>query len=168
MRSIELTFDGSTEHLIRRDWAVLAQSGIPSLAAHTAPSNRPHITLAAGSTLAAAPETPELWAVLPVPVRLSGLVLFPAGPGRYVLARLVVTSAALLDVHASLHRNCTGAAGNTLPGAWTPHVTLARRVPGHLLGAAADTLDVLQEGWCTGARLWDGATKTVTGLTPVR
>lgn len=164
MHSVELTFEGSTDALIRTDWARLAEAGLPSLAGHTSPSNRPHITLAAGNSLEIGPGAEDPWARLPIDVRLSGLVLFPAASGKYVLARLVVLSDALLELHRSLHQQCTGAAAHTLPQAWIPHVTLARRIPGPLLATAVDILEVQAEGRCTGARFWDSTTRTVTDL----
>ncbi|WP_461190258.1 2'-5' RNA ligase family protein [Arthrobacter sp. Z4-13] len=164
MRSIELTFGESTDSSIRTDWARLREAGLPSLATHTSPSNRPHITLAAGNTLDAGFAMPELWDGLPLDITFSGFVVFPAGPGKYVLARLVVPAAGLLQLHARLHQQCTGAFANTLPDAWTPHVTLAHRIPGHLLGTALAILDVQADGQCIEARQWDSSTRTTTSL----
>jgi len=164
MRSVELTFGESTDSSIRADWARLLEAGLPSLATHTSPSNRPHITLAAGNSLDLGDAVQDLWGGLPIAVRFSGLVVFPAGSGKYVLARLVVPSAGLLQMHARLHQQCTGAFANTLPDAWTPHVTLARRIPGRLLGTAMGVLDVRTQGECTAARLWDSPTRTTTAL----
>jgi 2'-5' RNA ligase len=164
MRSVELTFGESADSSIRTDWARLLEVGLPSMATHTAPSNRPHITLAAGNQLDLGSAAQDLWGGLPITVRFSGLVLFPAGSGTYVLARLVVPAAGLMQLHARLHQQCTGAFANTLPDAWTPHVTLARRIPGHLLGTAMDALDVQTQGECTAARLWDSPTRTTTTL----
>jgi 2'-5' RNA ligase len=164
MRSIELTFGRSTDSSIRADWARLLEAGLPSLATHTAPSNRPHITLAAGNTLEIGAAVPELWGGLPLNISFSGFVIFPAGAGKYVLARLVVPAADLLQLHARLHQECTGAFANTLPDGWTPHVTLARRIPGHLLGTALAAVDVQADGHCTEARLWDSSTRTTSSL----
>lgn len=164
MRSVELTFDEALDSLIRTDWGRLAQAGVPSLASHTSASNRPHITLAAGNNLAVDAGVQDPWGGLPVDVQFSGAVVFPAGHGKYVLARLVVPSEALLQLHARLHQQCNGAFANTLPDAWTPHVTLARRIPGHLLGTAMDVVDVRAEGKCREARLWDSHTRTISTL----
>lgn len=164
MRSIELTFGESTDSAIRTDWARLSEAGLPSLASHTSPSNRPHITLAAGNLLEVGSNLQNLWSGLPLSIGFSGLVLFPAGAGRYVLARLVVPTADLLQLHARLHQLCTGAYEYTLPDAWTPHVTLARRIPGHRLAAALDALEDRAEGQCIEARLWDSSTRTITSL----
>jgi len=162
MRSIELVFDSSTDSLIRADWVRLQAAGLPSLAAHTSPSNRPHITLAAGADLRA--DGDGQWQALPMDITFSGAIVFPAGPGRYVLARAVLLTAPLLDLHRRLHRDLSGALPLTLPGAWTPHVTISRRIPGHQLGTAMDLLDLRLEGRCTGARLWDSSTRAISPL----
>jgi len=162
MRSIELVFDGPTDSLVRADWARLAAAGLPSLAAHSSSSNSPHITLAAGTELEAGPDGP--WEQLPLDVTFSGAIIFPAGTGTYVLARSVLLDPALLDLHRALHRDVSGALPLTRPGAWTPHVTIARRIAGPQLGTAMDLLDLRVDGRCTGARLWDGSTRTVTPL----
>lgn len=163
MRSIELVFDDTTDSTIRADWSRLADAGLPSLAGHSSPSNSPHITLAAGPGLEFS--SPDgSWRELPIDIGFSGAVLFPAGAGKYVLARSVVLATSLLELHRRLHQNLSGALPLTLPGEWTPHVTLARRVPAQQLGAAMDLLDLRFEGQCTGARLWDSGTKTITPL----
>lgn len=162
MRSIELVFDDSTDALIRADWARLEAAGLPSLAAHTSPSNSPHVTMAAGMDLESSQEGP--WAALPLDIAFSGAFVFPAGPGKYVLARAVLPTAPLLDLHRRLHQGLSGAQPLTLPGAWTPHVTISRRIPGHQLGMAMDLLDLRIGGRCAAARLWDSSTKTVAPL----
>lgn len=162
MRSIELVFDSSTDSLIRADWARLQAAGLPSLAAHTSPSNSPHITLAAGADLQADGNGP--WQALPVDITFSGAIVFPAGTGKYVLARAVLLTASLLDLHRCLHQDLSGALPLTLPGAWTPHVTVSRRIPGHQLGTAMDLLDLRLEGQCTAARLWDSSTRAIAPL----
>lgn len=164
MRSIELVFDGPTESLVRADWARLAAAGLPSLAAHTSPSNSPHITLAAGTDLVATRNGP--WQGLPMDVTFSGAIVFPAGAGKYVLARAVLPTAPMLDLHALLHQGLSGALPLTCPGAWTPHVTISRRISAHQLGTAMDLLVLRLKGRCTGARLWDSSTGTVTPLGP--
>jgi 2'-5' RNA ligase len=164
MHSIELTFGDSTDSAIRSDWKRLAEAGIPSLAGHTGPSNSPHITLAAGADLQLPDNLQGLWERLPLDITFSGVHIFPARPGTYVLARSVVVTRALLELHQLLHDHISGALPLTRPDTWTPHVTLARRVPGHLLGTAVGLLELRLEGRCTGARLWDSTTTTVTPL----
>ena len=164
MRSIELVFDDSTEAIIRADWGRLADAGLPSLAAHTAPSNRPHVTLAAGADLLVPADLRLFREALPIDVAFSGVQVFAAGRDRYVLARSVVLSGPLLELHSLLHGEISGAAPNTLPGAWTPHVTLARRVAGPELGRAVELLHLRLEGQCREARLWDSSSKSITAL----
>ena len=67
-------------------------------------------------------------APVPTDVRLGGLLLFPAGPGRSVLVRAVVVDAALAAFHEAVHAVAPGGLETSLPGSWSPHVTLARRV----------------------------------------
>jgi len=50
--SIELLLDPATEAAIPAEWNALAEAGLSSLAAHTAESNRPHVTLLARRVLA--------------------------------------------------------------------------------------------------------------------
>lgn len=164
MHSIELTFEDATDSAIRSDWARLAEAGVPSLAGHTSPSNSPHVTLAAGPDLHLPDTLQGLWERLPLDISFSGVHIFPARPGTYVLARSVIVTSPLLEVHRFLHQHISGALPLTRPDAWTPHVTLARRVPGHQLGMAMDLLELRLEGRCTEARLWDSNTKTLTRL----
>lgn len=165
MRSIELTFDESLEARIRADWASLTASDLPSLAAHTSPSNSPHITLAAGADLDVGPGVQDLMGrSLPLDIRFAGLVVFDAGRGKFVLARAVVMTRGLLELHAAVHQLGVGAFAHTEPDAWTPHVTLARRISGPQLGAALDALEPGDGGQCAEARMWDSSTRTLTHI----
>ncbi|ACL38344.1 conserved hypothetical protein [Pseudarthrobacter chlorophenolicus A6] len=163
MRSIELVFDDDTESAVRADWVRLAEAGLPSLAGHTGASNRPHLTLAAGAELFV-PPLHAFEGALPLSVDFSGVQVFAAGRDKYVLARSVVLTTPLRKVHQRLHREIGGAVPQTLPGAWTPHVTLARRLTGEQLGKAMDLLDLRLGGTIVAARLWDSTTRSVTGL----
>jgi 2'-5' RNA ligase len=159
VHSIELVFDRDTEAAIRRIWADLAAAGIPS----QAPASRPHLTLAVAERIA-----PDVDALLkPVAQRLplgcavGAVVLF--GRSDAVLARLVVPTAALLALHAEVHRLCgpylaPGPMPNSLPGQWTAHVTLARRVGGAQLGRALRLAGRPSEihADMAGLRRWDG------------
>ena len=181
MRSIELTFDPAAEAAFRAEWATLQEAGLPNLGRHPDSSNRPHLTLAAGPGLE---PTDALRAVfqphpephrharpadrpapLPVDLRVSGLVLFRAGSGRFVLARPVVMTRALLDLHRRVLEHAPGAADLTQPDRWTPHVTLARRISGDQVARALEILtDLPPAGTCVAARFWNGETKTLTPL----
>ena len=159
VHSIELVFDRDTEAAIRRIWEDLAAAGIPS----QAPASRPHVTLVVAERIA-----PDVDALLqPVAQRLplgcavGASLLF--GRSNAVLARLIVPTAELLAVHAEVHRMCgpylaPGPMPNSLPGQWTGHVTLARRVGGAQLGRALRIAGRPSEirGSLAGLRRWDG------------
>lgn len=162
VHSIELVFDSDTEAAIRRIWAGLAAAGIPS----QAPASRPHVSLAVAERIA--PEVDEpLGAVarrLPLDCVIGAPVLF--GRANVVFTRLVVPTSELLALHAEVHRLCGPhlapvPMANSLPGQWTAHVTLARRVGGHQLGRALRIAGRPSriDGRFAGLRRWDGNTR---------
>lgn len=129
VHSIELLFDPDTEAAVRAIWGDLAAADIPS----RVPTGRPHVTLAVAERIA--PDVdPLLHSVkrqLPLACTVGAPLLF--GRANAVLARLIVPSAELLALHAEVHRLCgpyllPGPLPNSLPGQWTAHVTVARRV----------------------------------------
>lgn len=162
--SVELLFDAEAEATLRLAWDALAQAGLPSQARHTAASNRPHVTLAVAESIdpAVDGELAALTDLLPQDCVIGAPLLF--GSGRFTLARLIVPSAELLSLQARVHEICLphmspGPAPHTVPGRWTPHATLARRVNAAQLGAAVDLLpdfgaDVT--GRVVALRRWDG------------
>lgn len=162
--SIELLLDPDSEETVRADWQRLADAGLSSLAAHTSPSNRPHLTLLVRPTLADLGFADAV-ARLPIPMRLGAPVLFGAGDRR-VLARQVVPTEELLTLHRDVHV-AAGAgpdAAHTVPGEWTPHVTLARRMRLETLPEALGVLGPEIDGELAALRRWDAASATVTPL----
>lgn len=166
VHSIELVFDPESEAAIRRIWEDLAQAGIPS----QSPAARPHVTLAVAERIA--PDVDPLLQPLTQRLPLTGVVaaalLF--GRANHVLARLIVPTAELLTLHTEIHRLCQphvapGPMANSLPGQWTPHVTLARRLGGAQLGRALRIAGrpAHIDGSFTALRRWDG-TKRVEHL----
>ncbi|MFH5230919.1 2'-5' RNA ligase family protein [Antrihabitans spumae] len=161
VQSVELLLDEDAEAAVIAQWQLLVDAGLPAQGGH----HRPHVTAAVAS---------ELWPsveqrlereldFIPIPVRVGAIVLFRArvskGPGA-VLVRLVVPSAPLLALHRRIHdivAECPGTQANLAPDEWTPHVTLARRLPRDRLGSAVAT--VLDEpditGYVAGIRRWD-------------
>lgn len=162
VHSIELIFDRDTEAAIRNIWEALAAAGIPS----QAPASRPHVTLAVAESIAADVEAllDPVSNQLPLDCRIGAPVLF--GRATAVFARLVVPTGELLALHARVHRLCAphlapGPMPNSLPGQWTAHVTMARRVGGAQLGRAlrAAARPTQIEGSFAGLRRWDGNKK---------
>lgn len=164
--SLELVFDDGSDAAVREEWNALSAADLPSQARHTGESNRPHITLLVRSHLLDFAGV-AVSASLPLELSLGAPLLFGAGRTR-VVARSVVPSKGLLALHEQVH-DIAGPgedADHTRPGAWTPHVTLARRVP---LDRVGDALRVLGESaplersvTAVGIRRWETATKTVT------
>jgi 2'-5' RNA ligase len=159
VHSIELVFDRDTEAVIRRIWADLAGAGIPS----QAPASRPHVTLAVAERIAI--DVDELLRPvskqLPLVAAIGAPVLF--GRANVVFARLVVPTTELLALHSEVHRLCLphmvpAPMSNSLPGQWTAHVTLARRVGGGQLGRALRIAGRPSQidGCFAGLRRWDG------------
>lgn len=163
MFSVELLLDPAAEQSVRAEWTRLIEAGLPSAGRQTAPSNRPHITLAVRDEVDAASFATV--GDLPFELELGGILLF-GHHDHFVVTRQVIVSAALLE----LHREVARIAGppepryaNTAPDRWSPHVTLARRVRSRQVG---DALAVLQPrgvmGAASGVRVWDATAKTVT------
>ena len=127
VHSVELVFDPDTEEAVRRIWDGLREAGIPS----QAPASRPHATLTVAERIDAEVDAllRTLSARFPFECRIGAPLFF--GRAKMVLARLVVPTTALLDVHSEVHRLCLphvspGPMANALPGQWTAHVTVAR------------------------------------------
>jgi hypothetical protein len=161
--SIELLLDSVADERVRSDWRALSAAGIPSQHDHAGASNAPHVTAAFSSTALEPIEIAVPWGA----VALGGLLLFPRRRG-VVLARAVVVTAELLEWHAALHAALPRDAQidpHTAPGAWTPHITLARILPLDQLNAAVELLPAADDPVSFAAvRMWDGGTKTLTTL----
>ncbi|HZI96573.1 MAG TPA: 2'-5' RNA ligase family protein [Actinomycetales bacterium] len=175
VQTVELLLDQAAEAVVRDQWTTLASLGLPSQARHTGATNRPHVTLAVAAAMPAAldPRLAQAVTELPVPVLLGGLVVFRGRRGSVVLSRLVVPSAALMALHAAVAdvvADCPDRPANLRPGAWTPHVTLARGLTPEQVGPAvaacsASTLEAV----AVTARRYDGDRKgdwLLTTLTP--
>lgn len=170
MHSLELLLDDATDAAVRTQWRRLLDADLPSQARHTGASNRPHVTLALADDLpvdVVAAVRQAVGASLPLDLRLGGLLVF-AGR-RPVVSRLVVASTALLDLQAAvvaaLGDEAVDPHGQFAAGAWTPHVTLARRLGPDDLGAVLEvageeTADLV--GRAVELRQWDMTAK-VTG-----
>ncbi|MCL8250871.1 2'-5' RNA ligase family protein [Aeromicrobium fastidiosum] len=161
VQSVELVLDARLDAGVREEWALLLEAGLPSQARHTGASNAPHVTLGVAGTVDESAER----ALADVdygsgePLRLGGLLVFPGRTS--VVSRAVVPTAGLLEIHRSVDAALEGLPGRpptTAPGAWTPHVTLARRLDaGQLAAALALLADRPRElvGTIRCGRRWD-------------
>ncbi|MGE0215825.1 2'-5' RNA ligase family protein [Mycolicibacterium sp.] len=164
VHSVELLFDPDTDSAVRRIWDELSAAGIRSQAANRAPTNRPHVTLTVAESMDDAVDAAlhPVLARLPLTCRIGAPMLF--GGRSITVVRLIVPSAELLALHADVHRNCLphmpdGPLPNARPGTWTPHVTLARRLPPDALARAVPRLGRDLPARLTGLRHWDGDAK---------
>lgn len=159
VHSVELVFDPDTETAVRHIWDALREAGIPSQAA----ASRPHATATVAERID--PDVDSLLRPLsgrfPFDCRIGAPLLF--GRSKAVLARLVMPTSELLDVHAAVYRICLphqqpGPMPNSAPGQWTAHVTLARHVAPGQLGRALRIAGKPSEipGRVVGLRRWDG------------
>lgn len=159
VHSIELLFDRETEAALRRIWDELADADLPC----RIPPGRPHVTVSVAKRID--PDVDDLLRgvlqQLPLACVIGAPLLF--GRSDPVLTRLVVPSSGLLDLHAEIQRLCgphlvPGPLPHTLPGHWTPHITLARRVDAVYLGPAVTIANrpVDLAGKFAGLRRWDG------------
>ena len=170
VQSVELLLDPGLDARVRAQWRALVEAGLPSLGRHTGPTNAPHVTLTVASGVGPVHEQRLGDAVapadLPLPVLLGGYVVF--GTHKHVLARLVVPTGRLLDLHARAADAWSDALElqvTALPGRWTPHVTLASHLTDSQLGQALTALRAQDPsvhdgtGQAVAVRRWDGEAK---------
>ena len=167
MRTVELLGDDGLERGGRAAWRRLDQVGLPSLARHQHPTNRPHLTLASAEPWppAAAAALAEALRALPIEVRLDRLCFFGGRTG--VLAWTVDGGSALRDLQAQVWSALDGADRNPQhdPATWTPHISLARRLPPDQAPLAAVALSgIAPSGTLNRARSYDTETRTVVPL----
>lgn len=161
VQSVELLLDDATDKAVREQWRALAAAGLPSQGRHSGASGRPHVTLAVADAMPDELDGPLAAAasVLPLPARVGALVCF--GHHRRVLARLIVPTRELLDLHAAVAavvHGCPGPGRLLEPGRWTAHVTMARNLRDDQLPTALAALDRFGEldGRAVSVRRWDG------------
>lgn len=170
MQSVELLLDEVTDTHVREQWQVLAGAGLPSQARHQGSTNAPHVTLAVREAIdpGSEPALRRVASRMPLPVRLGATAVF--GRHRYVLVRLLVVDAPLLELHAALAA-ALGPDGRgdplTEPGRWTPHVTLARGLSAVGIGQALEVLGGARpvDGQAVDCRRWDSEARTAWSLT---
>ena len=169
-QSVELLLDAAAEAVVLGEWARLAEARVPTeQRVEPSPTHRPHVTLWAGPTISPDVDAtlPTLVAGLELPLLLGSLLVFGPRRGQVVLVRQVVASAALLDLQAQVARRCgVEPDSHFAPGRWSPHVTVARRVPVEQLGVVVATLGVVPDLSATVrvCRRWNGDAKVAWDL----
>lgn len=133
--ALELSLDAASDAAITSQWHALQEAGLPSQADHKGMTNAPHVTLVAAPLLARELGDVAVAAiVLPATLTVRGLVLF--GESRVTIAHLVEPTPALFAATIALRAQVP----DLRHPAWTPHVTLARRVPRSKVAAALGVL----------------------------
>lgn len=162
--SIELLLDDDSDAAVRHQWQALADAGLPSQQRVTSATNRPHITLLAAQRIGAGVDDVLRTLATEFPLQtVIGAPLVFGGPRR-TLARLVVPSSVLLELHARVYRSAlpylTGEPyPHCEPGHWTPHVTLGRRYAADEIGPALAIVNGPAgdlSAPVVGLRRWDG------------
>ncbi|MCH5641409.1 MULTISPECIES: 2'-5' RNA ligase family protein [unclassified Gordonia (in: high G+C Gram-positive bacteria)] len=177
MHSIELLLDERSDATVRTHWSQLTDAGLPSAGRHLTPTNRPHVTVLVSSRIRAEADAAcaHLSMRFPIPMTIGAPILF-GRPERVILARLVVPTAELLDLHAEVvdlsadHIADAPPPLHTAPGSWTPHVTIARRLDPEQLTRALDVADLQTpiDGRFVALRRWDSDARTETRIAGVR
>lgn len=165
--ALELSFDAASTTAVEAQWAALREAGLPSQADHRAMTNAPHLTLVAAAPIDTAVVAPAVELVGPLlPARLSVRGLLVLGHGaRVTLAHLVEPDAAVAAATAQLRALVPGLRHPV----WTPHVTLARRVPRRRVAEALEVLATaapVRELVADRLRWWDpdlNVVETVSG-----
>lgn len=169
-QSVELLVDPVAETVLRRQWAALAGAGLPTeQRSRPDDHHRPHITLYAADRIppAAEQELRDVVADLRLQVQIGSVLVFGPRRDRCVLVRAVAATLDLLRIQQRVADVCgADPEGQFGAGRWSPHVTVARRVP---LAAVGPALRVLGEQTVTASitacRRWDGETRTEWLLT---
>jgi 2'-5' RNA ligase len=176
-QSVELLLDDRADAAIRNQWNLLAEAGLPSERRPAPPApggehHGPHVTLFAAEAIPDAAEQELSGAVagLDLELQIGALMIFGPRRGRAILVRQVTPTLELLRVQATVAALCgvsasgVGAGGQFGPGRWSPHVTLARRLPPDRLADALTALDRTADRpvptRVTACRRWDGIRKT--------
>ena len=167
-QALELSFDAASASAVEAQWTALQAADVPSQADHRSMTNAPHLTIVAAVDIAAdvvAAARGEMARLLPARIEVRGLVMFGQGP-RLTIAHLVEPDRALAEI---VERIRTRVPARRHP-VWTPHVTLARRVPRRLLPVALEALaSVPAPDVLVGDRLrwWDPGPGTIEDIASV-
>jgi hypothetical protein len=166
---VELLLDADLDALVRHEQEALVEAGVARQLRRGGDPAVPHLTVGVAASIPS--DTEEALRAMDhgvgLELRLGGLLLL--GERSTVLVRVVVPSVRLLELQATVWetlRGCPGMPDNLAPGAWTPHVTLVRRVSPSDLPTAVDVLGgrTSAEGSVAGMRRWDGDARRAWAL----
>lgn len=170
-QSVELTLDPSAEAALVSQWDRLAAAGVASPKRPEPHGHHlPHITLYAADAISETAESglPGIVAGVSLTVHVGAVMIFGPRKGECILVRHVSASVELLELQQRVARACgADPEGQFGPGRWSPHVTLARRVPSDHVGKAVNVLGSRGELEATiqRCRRWDGRRRTAWWLT---
>jgi hypothetical protein len=162
LHALELLPDDAGCDVVRRDWQLLRDAGLPSQLDHRGATNSPHVTVLAAPALDADDErrAAELVAgLLPVQARASGIALL--GGARVSVVRVLDVPDELVGAVLRLRSQVR----DVQHLGWLPHVTLARRMDRADVGRAVEVLgheDAVLT--LTSLRRWDPDAGIVTSL----
>lgn len=167
--ALELSFTPESTAAVVAQWEALKAAGLPSQADHRSMTNAPHVTVVAAVRV---PESAvqvgrdEVGPLLPLRIVTRGLVIFGQGT-RVTVAHLVEPDAALAAAAAKVRAEVP----DLRHPVWTPHVTLARRVPRTVLPdvlAVLHATDAPDELVCDRLRWWDPGQGTIEDVAVYR
>jgi hypothetical protein len=153
VHTVELLLDDQLEAGVRKLWDLLLRAGLPSLATHTHPTNRPHLTVLTAASLTGLPALPPL----PIPVEL--------GPARILGRALVRAATPAPELHAFQAEAWSSTTDAWPPPAdWAPHISLALKIPPARHDEALALLAAVPPaaGRFVAARSYDTDTRIVT------
>jgi len=137
MHAFELVPDDPGCEVVRRDWQVLRDAGLPSQLDHRGATNSPHVTVLAAPALGADDDERAAQLVgrlLPVRVRPSGIALL--GGNRVSVVRVLDVPDELVAAVLGLRSQVR----DVQHEGWLPHVTLARRIDRADVGRAVEAI----------------------------
>jgi 2'-5' RNA ligase len=169
VQSVELLLDTHLETTVRREREALVDARVTRELRRGGDPAVPHITVGVATSIDADVEDAlrQMDHGVGLELRLGGLLLL--GGRSSVLVRVVVPTVPLLELQATVWQvlaDSPGMPDNLVPGRWTPHVTLARRVGPSDLWKAVDVLGgwTSAEGSVAGMRRWDGDARRAWAL----